>query len=137
MVLGLPQLQRGMIAAASGDMERPRKKLAETVANREEGTAASDTYMRAVIALATLEPAPATPEGAGRYLRRRGFWPGYIPLQAFRKKIEAGEKPDFAISDATPGHGLRYCSPSAARRTSRCRARPTGRAPRTSSPSIW
>lgn len=94
----------GMIAAASGDMETARKKLAETVANREEGTAASDTYMRAVIALATLEARAGNRQKALDAISAgEAFAPGYIPLQAFRKKIEAGEKPDFAISDATQG----------------------------------
>jgi tetratricopeptide (TPR) repeat protein len=94
----------GMIAAAAGDIETARKKLSETVANREEGTAASDTYMRAVIALATLEARAGNRQKALDAISSgEVFAPGYIPLQAFRKKIEAGEKPEFAISDATQG----------------------------------
>jgi tetratricopeptide (TPR) repeat protein/LysM repeat protein len=94
----------GMIAAASGDVETARKRLNDTIAKREEGSAASDTYMRSVMALASLEA------GAGQQRKALDavsagelFAPGYMPLQAFRKQIEAGEKPPLLIKSAEEG----------------------------------
>jgi tetratricopeptide (TPR) repeat protein len=94
----------GMIAAAAGDMDTARKRLSETVANREEGGSASDTYMRAVIALASLEAKAGNQQKALDAISvGEAFAPGYVPLQAFRKTIEAGSKPDFAVKSASEG----------------------------------
>ncbi|MDB5522749.1 MAG: hypothetical protein JWM58_512 [Rhizobium sp.] len=94
----------GMIAAVSGDIETARKRLNETIVNREEGGAASDTYMRAVIALASLEATAGNKQRALDVISAgEAFAPGYMPLQAFRKQIEAGEKPSLAIKTATDG----------------------------------
>jgi tetratricopeptide (TPR) repeat protein len=94
----------GMIAAAAGDIETARKRLNETVANRDEGSAASDTYMRAVIALASLEAAAGNQQKALDAISAgESFAPGYLPLQAFRKQIEAGKKPPLAVKTATDG----------------------------------
>jgi len=94
----------GMIAAASGDMDMARKRLSETVANREEGGSASDTYMRAVIALASLEAKSGNRQKALDAISvGEAFAPGYVPLQAFRKTIESGAKPDFAVKSPSEG----------------------------------
>ena len=94
----------GMILAASGDIDGARKKLSEIVANREEGAAASDTYMRSVIALAALEAKAGNMQKALDAISvGEEFAPGYVPLQAFRKTIEAGAKPDYAVKSAVEG----------------------------------
>jgi tetratricopeptide (TPR) repeat protein len=94
----------GMIAAASGDIETARKRLSETIANREEGGAASDTYMRAVMALASLEAGAGNKQKALDAISvGEAFAPGYVPLAAFRKQIEAGQKPPLAIRTAIDG----------------------------------
>jgi tetratricopeptide (TPR) repeat protein len=94
----------GMIAAASGDIETARKRLNETIANRDEGSAASDTYMRAVTALASIEAAAGNQRKALDAISAGElFAPGYMPLQAFRKQIEAGQKPDLLVKNADEG----------------------------------
>ena len=94
----------GMIAAAAGDMDTARRELSETVANREEGGGASDTYMRAVMALASLEAKAGNRQKALDAISvGEAFAPGYAPLQAFRKTIETGATPDFAVESAIEG----------------------------------
>jgi len=94
----------GMIAAASGDIDTARKRLVDTIANREEGGAASDTYMRAVIALASLEAGAGNKQKALDAISAgEAFAPGYVPLAAFRKQIEAGQKPPLAVRTAIDG----------------------------------
>jgi tetratricopeptide (TPR) repeat protein len=94
----------GLIAAASGDIETARRKLSETIANRDEGASATDSYMRAVFALATLEARAGNRQKALDAIAvGEEFAPGYLPLQAFRKSIEAGDKPEFPVRTATEG----------------------------------
>ncbi|UVC10037.1 tetratricopeptide repeat protein [Rhizobium sp. TH2] len=94
----------GMIAAASGDLEAARKRLSETVANREEGGSASDTYMRAVLALASLEAKAGNRQKALDAISvGEAFAPDYVPLAVFRKTIESGAKPDFVVKSASEG----------------------------------
>jgi tetratricopeptide (TPR) repeat protein len=94
----------GMIAAAAGDTETARRKLTETIAARDEGTSATDTYMRAVFALAALEAKAGNRQKALDAIAvGEEFAPGYLPLQAFRKTIEAGHKPDLPVKTAAEG----------------------------------
>ncbi|MCB1444832.1 MAG: tetratricopeptide repeat protein [Rhizobiaceae bacterium] len=94
----------GMIAAAAGETETARRKLTETIANRDEGVSATDTYMRAVFALATLEAKAGNHQKALDALSvGEQFAPGYLPLQAFRKTIESGAKPDILVNSPTDG----------------------------------
>lgn len=94
----------GMIAAAAGDVETARRKLTGTVANRDEGASATDTYMRAVFALAALEAKSGNRQKALDAIAvGEEFAPGYLPLQAFRKNIEAGQKPDVPVKTAAEG----------------------------------
>jgi tetratricopeptide (TPR) repeat protein len=93
-----------MIALAAGETEIARSKLNETVANREEGSSASDTYMRAVIALATLEARAGNRQKALDAISAgENFAPGYIPLVAFRRQIESGVVPEIPITTAEQG----------------------------------
>jgi tetratricopeptide (TPR) repeat protein len=94
----------GLIAAASGDVETARRKLSETIANRDEGASATDSYMRAVFALAALEAKAGNQQKALDAISvGEEFAPGYLPLAAFRKTIEAGAKPEFPVKNATEG----------------------------------
>jgi len=94
----------GTIAAAAGDMDTARKRFNDTIANRDEGSAASDTYMRAVTALASIEAAAGNQRKAlDAVSAGELFAPGYVPLQAFRKQIEAGEKPPLLVKTTEEG----------------------------------
>lgn len=94
----------GMIAIASGDKETARRKLTETISNRDEGASATDTYMRAVFALAKLEAGDGHQQKALDAIAvGEEFAPGYLPLQAFRKTIEAGNKPKLPVTNASEG----------------------------------
>jgi tetratricopeptide (TPR) repeat protein len=60
--------------------------------------------MRAVMALASLEASAGNKQKALDAISTGElFAPGYMPLQAFRKKIEAGEKPPVGVTSATQG----------------------------------
>jgi tetratricopeptide (TPR) repeat protein len=94
----------GLIAASSGDIETARRKLSETIANRDEGASATDSYMRAVFALAALEAKAGNQQKALDAIAvGEEFAPGYLPLQAFRKSIEAGAKPEFPVKTTSEG----------------------------------
>jgi tetratricopeptide (TPR) repeat protein len=94
----------GMIAAASGDVETARRKLGETIANRDEGTSAVDTYMRAVFALAALEAQAGNKQKAlDAVAVGEEFAQGYAPLLALRKTIEAGGKPELPVRGLAEG----------------------------------
>ena len=94
----------GSIAAAAGDMTTARKRFNDTLAARDEGTAASDTYMRAVTALASIEAAAGDQRKALDAISvGETFAPGYVPLQAFRKQIEAGQKPELLVKTVEQG----------------------------------
>ena len=93
-----------MIAVAAGETETARRKLTETVSNRDEGASATDTYMRAVFALATLEARAGNRQKALDAISvGEEFAPGYLPLQAFRKTIEAGAKPEMPVKTVVEG----------------------------------
>ncbi|MBX9456719.1 MAG: tetratricopeptide repeat protein [Rhizobium sp.] len=94
----------GMIAAAAGDVETARSRLSEMIANRDEGASATDTYMRGVFALAALEASEGNRQKALDAISvGEEFAPGYLPLQAFRKSIEAGAKPAFPVTSVSEG----------------------------------
>lgn len=95
----------GLIAASAGDIETARKKLSATVSNRDEGASATDSYMRAVFALATLEAQAGNRQKALDTISvGEEFAPGYLPLNALRRSIEAGAKPDMLVR--TPAEGM-------------------------------
>ncbi|MFM2280471.1 MAG: hypothetical protein RLZZ444_2702 [Pseudomonadota bacterium] len=94
----------GAIAAAAGDIDTARRKFSETVADREQGAAASDLYMRAVMALATIEAKAGNKQKALDSISAgEAFAPNYMPLQAFRKQIEAGKVPELAVKSVEQG----------------------------------
>lgn len=95
---------RGIMALVSGDNGTARKHLTAAITNQEAVATAPDTFMRAVMALARLE--------AGEGNKRKaldtiavgdGMISNYAPLKALRQSIEAGEKPEQQVTDATDG----------------------------------
>ncbi|MGV3548248.1 tetratricopeptide repeat protein [Rhizobium sp.] len=94
----------GLMAAAAGDIETARKKLGETVSNRDEGASATDSYMRAVFALVALEAQAGNRQKALDAIAvGEEFAPGYLPLNALRKTIEAGGKPELPVKSVNEG----------------------------------
>ncbi len=94
----------GIIAAATGDFSTARRKLNEAVADRQAGSAANDTYMRSVIALAVMEAnADNKQKALDAISTGESFAPSYTPLQSLRQKIEAGEKINVTVRTAIEG----------------------------------
>ena len=92
------------IALVSGNNEAARKSLNEAVTDREGGATASDTYMRAVMALARLEASAGNKQKALDAIAVGDtFAPNYAPLKALRQSIENGEKPEQQITNAVEG----------------------------------
>ncbi|MEN0115721.1 MAG: tetratricopeptide repeat protein [Agrobacterium cavarae] len=94
----------GAIALVTGNTDAARKSLSEAVADREGGATATDTYMRAVMALARLEAKAGNKQKALDTIAvGDGFAPNYAPLKALRQSIEKGEKPDQQVQTAVEG----------------------------------
>jgi tetratricopeptide (TPR) repeat protein len=94
----------GALAIVTGNLEAARSNLNAAVTDREGGATASDTYMRAVMALATLEAGAGNKQKALDAISvGEGFAPNYAPLKAMREKIEKGEKPEQQVTDVTEG----------------------------------
>ena len=94
----------GVAAAMLGDVDTARRHLNEAVTDRDGGATATDTFSRAVIALATLEASQGNKQKAldaisiGDAMIR-----DYAPFKAMRDQINAGEKPKPVVSTATEG----------------------------------
>ncbi|KXG84782.1 tetratricopeptide repeat protein [Agrobacterium bohemicum] len=94
----------GAIALVTGNTEAARKSLNDAVADREGGATATDTYMRAVMALARLEAKAGNKQKALDTIAVGDtFAPNYAPLKALRQSIEKGEKPLQQVETATEG----------------------------------
>lgn len=94
----------GAIALVAGNTDAARKSLNEAVTDREGGATASDTYMRAVMALARLEAAAGNKQKALDAIAVGDtFAPNYAPLKALRESIEKGEKPTQQVTNAVEG----------------------------------
>ncbi|MCI9866325.1 tetratricopeptide repeat protein [Rhizobium skierniewicense] len=94
----------GAIALVAGNMEAARKSLNDAVADREGGATATDTYMRAVMALARLEANVGNKQKALDTIAVGDtFAPNYAPLKALRESIERGEKPQQQVQTPIEG----------------------------------
>lgn len=94
----------GSIAAAAGDQDEARKRFTAVIADQAGGGAAPDTYMRAVMALASLEARAGNKQAAlDAIATGEAFSPGYAPLAALRQQIEAGETPQTDVTSASEG----------------------------------
>lgn len=94
----------GAIALVAGNTEAARKSLNDAVADREGGATATDTYMRAVMALARLEANVGNKQKALDTIAVGDtFAPNYAPLKALRESIERGEKPQQQVQTTIEG----------------------------------
>lgn len=94
----------GAIALAAGDKATARSKLNDAVLDREGGSAAPDTFMRAVVALAKLEARDGNRQKALDAVSvGEGFISNYAPLKALRTSIEQGKPQEQQVRSATQG----------------------------------
>ncbi|KQO79108.1 tetratricopeptide repeat protein [Rhizobium sp. Leaf262] len=94
----------GAIALVTGNTEAARKNLNDAVTDREGGATATDTYMRAVMALARLEAKAGNKQKALDTISVGDtFAPNYAPLKALRQSIEKGEKPEQQVETPIEG----------------------------------
>ncbi len=94
----------GAIALVSGNIEAARKSLNDAVTDREGGATATDTYMRAVMALARLEAKAGNKQKALDTIAVGDtFAPNYAPLKALRQSIERGDKPEQQVQTPVDG----------------------------------
>lgn len=94
----------GAIALAAGDQSTARSKLNDAVLDREGGSAAPDTFMRAVVALAKLEARDGNKRKALDAISvGEGFISNYAPLKALRKSIEEGKPQEQQVRSAAQG----------------------------------
>ncbi|MDF1632278.1 tetratricopeptide repeat protein [Mycoplana sp. MJR14] len=94
----------GAIAAAAGDKDTARKRLNDAILDRNGGSAAPDTFMRAVMALARLEAREGNKQKALDAISvGENLINSYAPLKALRDSIEKGEKQEQQVRTATQG----------------------------------
>ena len=94
----------GALAAAAGDKAAARARLNEAILDRDGGSAAPDTFMRAVIALARLEAREGNKQKALDAISvGENFVSSYAPLKALRQSIENGERQDQQVRTAAQG----------------------------------
>ncbi|WP_113169787.1 tetratricopeptide repeat protein [Agrobacterium sp. fls2-241-TYG-188a] len=94
----------GAIALVSGNIDAARKSLNDAVTDREGGATATDTYMRAVMALARLEAKAGNKQKALDTIAVGDtFAPNYAPLKALRQSIERGDKPEQQVQTPVDG----------------------------------
>lgn len=94
----------GNLALLSGKTDIAREQFSAAVTDREGGATASDTYMRAVFALATLESNAGNKQKALDVLAMGDeFAPNYAPLKAMREQVERGRKLPQQVTNAAEG----------------------------------
>ncbi|WP_457582458.1 tetratricopeptide repeat protein [Ensifer canadensis] len=94
----------GAIAIASGDKSTARAKLNDAILDREGGSAAPDTFMRAVEALARFEAREGNKQKALDTIAvGENLVNNYTPLEALRKNIETGIPQEQQVKTAPQG----------------------------------
>ena len=94
----------GALAAAAGDKATARARLNEAILDRNGASAAPDTFLRAVMALARLEARDGNKQKALDAVSvGDNFITSYAPLKALRQSIEAGEKQEQQVRTASQG----------------------------------
>ena len=94
----------GAIAEADGNLAEARERYTAAVTDTVGRGAAADTFMRAVMALATLEAREGDRQAALDVVSTgEGVAPGYAPLNALRQTIEAGEPVETNSESAAEG----------------------------------
>jgi tetratricopeptide (TPR) repeat protein len=94
----------GAMAQAMGKKAEARKHFTDLIADPQSGSAAPDTYIRAVMALAGLEAREGNRRAALDALSAgEDFSPSYAPLAALRQVIEEDGKPNPGVMTAQQG----------------------------------
>lgn len=94
----------GALAAAAGDKATARARLNEAILDRSGASAAPDTFLRAVMALARLEAREGNRQKALDAVSvGDNFVSSYAPLKALRQSIEAGEPQEQQVRTAAQG----------------------------------
>ena len=94
----------GALAAAAGDRSTARTRLNEAILDRNGASAAPDTFLRAVMALARLEAREGNKQKALDAVSvGDNFVSSYAPLKALRQSIEAGEPQEQQVRTAAQG----------------------------------
>jgi len=94
----------GALAAAAGDKATARARLNDAILDRNGASAAPDTFIRAVMALARLEAHEGNKQKALDAISvGDNFITSYAPLKALRESIEAGEKQEQQVRTAAQG----------------------------------
>lgn len=94
----------GAIALAAGDKATARARLNDAILDREGGSAAPDTFMRAVEALARFEAREGNKQKALDTVSvGENLVNNYTPLEALRKSIEEGKHQEQQVRTAVQG----------------------------------
>lgn len=94
----------GLIAANANDTDTARKMLNDAVTDREGASTATDTFMRAVEALANLEAKSGNQQKALNAVSAgEAVLGNFSPLKALRQSIEGGKAGNVGIANATEG----------------------------------
>ncbi|MEN9894710.1 MAG: hypothetical protein RIR97_562 [Pseudomonadota bacterium] len=105
----------GLIAASANDRDTARKMLNDAVTDREGASTATDTFLRAVIALANLEAAAGNQQKALDAISAGETVLGnYSPLKALRQSITSGNPGAVTVGNSTEGAGTVLFSVAAA-----------------------
>jgi tetratricopeptide (TPR) repeat protein len=94
----------GAMALALGDKAAARAYFTDLLTDPQGGGAAPDTYIRNVMALASMEARDGNKRAALDALAAgEDFSPNYAPLAALRQLIEADGKPQAGVKTAQQG----------------------------------
>jgi tetratricopeptide (TPR) repeat protein len=92
------------MSLALGDKDGARAQFTDLIADPQGGGAAPDTYIRTVMALASMEAREGNKRAALDALAAgEDFSPNYAPLAALRQLIEADGKPEPGVKTAQQG----------------------------------
>ena len=96
--------QAGRVALVIGDTRSARSHLNSAILDKDGGATAPDTYMRAVMALASLEAKEGNKQKALDAISvGDSMISNFAPLNALRDRIGKGEIPDQAVGNAAQG----------------------------------
>lgn len=94
----------GALAAAAGKTDRARVLLKSAVTDKEGGSTAPDTYIRAVMALARLEAQSGNLQAALDTIATGDqLINNYAPLKALGEELKKGGKPEQQVKTAAQG----------------------------------
>lgn len=94
----------GVLALAAGDVDTARARLNDAVLDRNGGSAAPDTFMRAVFALASLEAEAGNAQKAQDALAvGEELINNYAPIEVMRRDLAAGKIPPQQVTTPVQG----------------------------------